>query len=239
MDVGVKSRLPEADHLAKSGEHPNIAPKDASTLIILDRSGGGIRFLAGRRSDKHVFMPGFYVFPGGRLDRSDHSSPRADSLHPAVAEKLLQFSGRRMNPRRAEALGVAAIRETFEETGLVIGKPQPAQPGRLGFLPSIAHLRFVARAITPPGRIKRFDTRFFAVFADEVDLDPASAKSSHELENLEWVPLADYSTIKVPSITRTVLGDLAETLDIAPALPFGRPVPFYHVRHRRFFREEL
>jgi len=59
------------------GGHPNIAPKDASTLILLDRSGAEPKVLMGKRHDRHVFMPGAYVFPGGRVDPIDRSVDRS------------------------------------------------------------------------------------------------------------------------------------------------------------------
>ncbi len=239
-DGKVAERIPDAENLARSGQHPNTRPKDSSTLIILDRSQPGPpRFLAGRRSNGHKFMPGYYVFPGGRLDREDHAVKPETPLAAEVADKLMLASGQRMNLRRATALAVAAVRETYEETGLTIGSPNAGASSRLGFQPALSKLRFVARAITPPGRIKRFDARFFALFADEAGIDPQAAQPSHELEQIEWVPLPQLNNIKLPDITRAVLGDLRELLDLEPGLPFGKSVPFYYVRNRRFVREEL
>ncbi len=238
-DSRVTDRLPDADRLAKRGHHPYIRPKDASTLIILHRQDGDIRFLAGRRSDAHKFMPGLYVFPGGRVDRSDYSIKPSSPLPGPVAEKLLLPTRKRITPRMATALGTAAIRETYEETGLIIGDRSDEAPFPLDIRPSLEHLRFIARAITPTGRVKRFDTRFFALFADEAGIVPEMARSSDELEQLEWVPFSRSSEIKLPDITRAVLADLTEMLDLDAELPFGSTVPFYHVRNRRFVREEL
>src|SRR5438309_8627980 len=61
----------EADH------HPYFRPKDAATLILIDRSGDKPKVLVGKRHDKVVFMPGKYVFPGGRVDKSDNRIPVA------------------------------------------------------------------------------------------------------------------------------------------------------------------
>ncbi len=235
----VAERLPDASRLSERGNHPYIRPKDASTLIILDRQGGDIRFLAGRRSDAHKFMPGLYVFPGGRVDRSDYATKPFSALSGSVTEKLLLPARKRITPRMATALGTAAVRETFEETGLIIGEKSDNAPSPLNFQPSLGHLRFIARAITPTGRVKRFDTRFFALFADEAGIAPEMARSSDELEQLEWVPLSRSSEIKLPDITRAILSDLTELLDLDAELPFGSTVPFYHVRNRRFVREEL
>lgn len=237
--MSAEDRIRGADRLAKSGVHTGVRVKDASTLIILDRSAPEIRFLAGRRSAKHSFMPGMYVFPGGRLDRADHFTTPSTPLAPEVEAKLSLASSSKMNERRAQALAVAAIRETYEETGLIIGNEPTATRRGMGFQPDLQKLRFIARAITPPGRVKRYDTRFFALFSDEVGVDPEHAKPSEELERLEWVSIHESASVKLPEITRAILTDLSESLDSDPALPFGRPVPFYYVRNRRFVREEL
>ena len=65
------------------GGHPNIAPKDASTLILLDRSGAEPKVLMGKRHDRHVFMPGTFVFPGGRVDPIDRKMPVASAARSA------------------------------------------------------------------------------------------------------------------------------------------------------------
>jgi len=56
------------------GGFPNVMPKDAATLILLDCTGSEPKVLMGKRHDRHVFMPGAYVFPGGRVDPIDPGS---------------------------------------------------------------------------------------------------------------------------------------------------------------------
>ena len=73
------------------GGHPNITPKDASTLILLDRSGSEPKVLMGKRHDRHVFMPGAYVFPGGRVDPIDRSNIR--TLDVRILCSVAGFSG--------------------------------------------------------------------------------------------------------------------------------------------------
>ena len=96
---------------------PNVRPKDASTLIIVDRSGTEAKVLLGKRHHAHKFMPGKFVFPGGRLEPNDRLMPIAAGLNP-VTEKYLMAQMKRPSAARARALALAAIRETFEETGL-------------------------------------------------------------------------------------------------------------------------
>ncbi len=205
-------------------------PKDAATLLIVRRDGPLPRVLMGRRHGGHAFMPDKWVFPGGRIDRADFAVPCASELRPDVAGAL-----ERTGPaRRARALACAAIRETFEETGLLLAQPAPPlrRAGAWGpFLargrPDLAALDFVARAITPPARTRRFDARFFlADAAALLSLDPASG--SGELDELAWFDWTAAAKLDLPQITRAILAEAALRLD-DPA----RPIPFH-----RFVRGE-
>ncbi len=220
---------------------PALRPVDAASLIIIDRSERRPRVLVGQRSTRHVFMPGLYVFPGGRRDRNDGRSTVIGDLRPDVAQKLALRSGRssddaRKRQIRSRSLAVAAVRETFEETGLAIGHTQetesPAAETRI--VPDLAPLRYVARATTPPGQTRRFDTRFFCCFRHDLP-DPDQAPSdSSELADLKWIGLDEIETIAMPAITRLVLAHLDNELNDHPALPFGRPVPYFRVERGRF-----
>src|ERR1700690_4579533 len=100
----------EADH------HPYRRPVDAATLILVDRTHATPKVLVGKRHDKGVFMPGKFVFPGGRVDKSDGRVPVAAPIPTALEANLLK--GRpKITPSRARALAVAAIPEACEETG--------------------------------------------------------------------------------------------------------------------------
>ena len=100
-------------------------------------------------------------------------------------------------------------------------------------------LRFLARAITPPGQNRRFDTRFFCTFLDETGIEATDVKSTDELEDVQWVPLSRSGEFSSPKITTIILDDLKRELSLDANLPFGRPVPYYHVRYGRFAREIL
>ncbi len=115
--------LPNAATLAAQGGYPTLRPRDAATLLLLRRDEGKVQVLSGRRSDRHKFMPGVYVFPGGRRDPTDSRILVSGSLAETIALKLAYKSGARMTPARMRALAVAAIRETYEEAGLAIGLP--------------------------------------------------------------------------------------------------------------------
>ena len=227
------------------GPAPYRRPRDAATLILLDKSGRVPRLLMGKRSESLAFMPGMYVFPGGRTERSDLTAPRTGALHAGDTEKLVKGMGKSGTPRRAEALVMSAIRETQEETGLLIGKPGSAQSATRspawrtfidrGVLPDLSAIRFVARAITPPGRVRRFDTRFFVADASHVaNPDELIANPAEELEEVRWIALDSLDGIGMPTITETILALLAERLREDPALDRDVPVPFIRAENRRY-----
>ena len=229
--------LPNADKLKAQGGHPTIRPRDAATLILLRANGSTTEVLAGRRSERHKFMPGVYVFPGGRRDPGDSRQAVTGSLNPQTERKLCYRAGTKMSPARMRALAVTAIRETYEEVGLMIGQPVANSP--LPFIPDLSALKLVARAITPPGRIRRFDTRFFAAFTHELNVDLNHLKAGDELEALEWVDLKDLGKLKMPDITLSVLTDINNMLAISPQLSLEIPVPFYYMHRGKFVREEI
>ncbi|MBB4066709.1 NUDIX hydrolase [Gellertiella hungarica] len=208
-----------------------LRPRDAATLILVDRSAGPWRVLMGKRHARHVFMPDLYVFPGGRRDRRDHALPFDTDMHPAVLDKLVGESRSSKTPTGARALALAALRELHEETGISIGERDER-----GLRARLDGLRYVARAITPPGMVRRFDTRFFCTFADEAGVDPAGIRDSNELHDLRWVELSAVGEIPMPEITRSILEELRILMDNDPGLPFGLPVPFFFDRRRTMVR---
>lgn len=237
--VPAERLLPDAATLAAQGGHPTLRPRDAATLLLLRREAGRIQVLAGRRSDQHKFMPGVYVFPGGRRDATDSRIAVLGDLEERIARRLAYKAGSRMTTSRMRALAVAAIRETYEEVGLAIGQPHAAVKAALPFVPDISRLRLVGRAITPPGRARRFDTRFFALFVDEIGLDVTPMRPSPELEILEWVDIEATDRLKMPNITLTILAEIRAMLQASPALTLDLPVPFYYMRRGKFVREEI
>lgn len=223
-----------------------LRPRDAATLIVLRRRRSGHEVLMGRRSDAHAFMPGKIVFPGGAVDRGDGLAPSADELHPIVREKLLDTMKGRPSARRARAIALAGVRETFEETGLVIGREGSSARSvngswgafaRSGHLPTLSALRLIARAITPPGRVRRFDARFFAVY--EEDVVHHVPHDGGELLETTWHSLDNTDDLDLPRITAQVLDDLRERLHRDDGLHPERPAPFYFMRQGTFRRDWL
>jgi len=223
-----------------------MRPRDAATLILLDRRGDELLVLMGRRHAKHAFMPGKFVFPGGRTDPADSRIPVAEKLHPAEEAKLIG-TGSRASSVRARAIALSAIRETYEEAGLLIGRKGAFSTGkadwqgfvRHGVRPSLESLRFVARAITPPGRVRRFDTRFLATWRSDVAVALPDGGPTNELGELVWLPVAEAKRADIPSITRTILEELESRLAHDPLLRPGGPVPFYRLHRGRYRRDLL
>lgn len=222
----------------------SLRPRDAATLILIDRDGREPRVLMGRRSLRHAFMPGRYVFPGGRTDPTDSRIPVAAGL-PPEEEQRLPGTGARASAARARAIALSAVRETYEEAGLLIGRPGPFATNKehwQGFVehgvqPALDGLRFVARAITPPGRVRRFDTRFLAAWRDEVAVALPQGGPTNELEELVWLSISEAMEIDIPLITRSVLRDLQQRLADDPDLRPGGPVPFYRTHGNKFLRD--
>jgi 8-oxo-dGTP pyrophosphatase MutT (NUDIX family) len=227
---------------------PNLRPVAAASMIVVDRTGKEPRVLMGRRNKAHVFMPGRYVFPGGRVEASDRMMNVAGALHEFIEMRLMRQVSRpaAMRPRM---LALAAIRETFEETGLLIGSrdygtPASAPAGTWstyashGVYPELDRLHLIARAITPPRRNKRFDTAFFAVESDAIaDRVEGVVGPDSELVELVWLPLSKAAKLDMPLITRAILAELASRID-AGMSPM-RPVPLFRDRGGAWKREEL
>lgn len=222
-----------------------LKPRDAATLIIVDTSSGEPKVLLGRRRMDMVFMPGRYVFPGGRVDPADKIIPVTDDLSADDRAKLLVGMKGTPSEIRARALALAAVRETFEEAGLIIGRPKaneapPKAEGwgafyNLGFEPALSQITFFARAITPPGRPRRFDTRFFCVPAEAIA--HRVPIENGELSDLEWHSLVQARALELPNITRVVLEDLGERIAANALHAPEMAVPFYHRRQGSYRRD--
>ena len=215
---------------AAKSEKPKRQPpiRDASTLVIVRQRADGPEVLMGERSSGHVFYPHHYVFPGGRVDRADGYVTPARPLRPEVMARLTASA----DARRAQALALAAVRETFEEAGLVIGAqadaPKRAPKGwdpfyATGYGPALDRLTYIYRAVTPPGRPRRFNARFFVAEYDAVahvaDVD------EDELLKLHWRDLDSALELKIRPITAIVLKEIKARLEDG-SLYDDRPVPW-------------
>ncbi|ODN70018.1 NUDIX hydrolase [Methylobrevis pamukkalensis] len=238
------------NRVGADGQRPGyLRPKDAATILILDRTLSGVRVLMGRRPSRDAFMPAAYVFPGGRVDPTDGRAFAANELDPVERDRLLDRMRPRPSLRKARALALCALRETAEETGYLLGRTgmelpasvhpdwEPFQAARI--VPDLSPLRVVARAITPPGRVRRFDSRFFAVFADVIAVRPEGIAGTGELEDVVWPTLDEADGLELPRITRSVIDDLKRRLIDDPALSPGGPATFYRPIGDEFVREPM
>lgn len=229
-----------------------LKPRDAATLVLVDHAHGEPRILMGRRRADQVFLPNKFVFPGGRVDPADRTIDALDDLPATDHARLLYDMKGRPSAARARALALAAIRETYEEAGLVIGAAALARTDRkrwsggkddaaatswqrflaTGFAPRLSTLTFFARAITPPARPRRYDTRFF--MADASTIACRKAAVDEELGEVGWFTLDEIRNLDLPNITRAVVEDLASLL----ATPqHGAPVPYYRFQRGTFRRD--
>jgi 8-oxo-dGTP pyrophosphatase MutT (NUDIX family) len=207
------------------------AVRDAATVVVLRDRDSDPHVLMGQRGAAAAFMPSKFVFPGGAVDAADAAVPLARPLPEPCAGRLQENGPGEL----ARVLPVTAIRELWEETGLVLGAPGPwpGEPGpdwhryaATGHVPAAHGLQFIFRAITPPGRPRRFDARFFLVDAAALAGDPDDfSAASDELSHLHWVPLARARALDLPFITEVVLAEVAARAhDPAPpaSVPFFR-----------------
>lgn len=213
----------------RMSERP-VKPRHAASLVLVRRREGVTQILMGRRSAKAVF-PEAYVFPGGRLDKSDVTVAPSSHLSAQVMNELCERGG--CTQALARGLATAAIRETYEETGLLLAghgntglsEGTWADFATLGVAPAHDRLRFLGRAITPASAPVRFHARFFVADGDEVE---GEIKSNGELTALDWYPLEQAQTLPVIDVTKFILSELA-----AGERGVVREAPFFRYRRNK------
>ena len=206
-----------------------VRPRDAASLILLRGSGNDLELLAGRRPKTVKFMPGVWVFPGGAIDPEDRKPWRVET------------GGAHLPPRLARSAR-AALRETWEEVGVLVGRrnlsPPPAEnPHRLspieaayaerGVSAAMQTLTYIGRAITPTPVFRRYNTRFFLADGESVFGEPAS---SDELEDVGWHPIARKELVPFRDVTQFMLARAVAVRDgtAPPEVPL-----FCTVRNKR------
>ncbi len=205
------------------------AIRDAATVIVIRDRTSRPSVLMGQRRAMAAFMPMKFVFPGGAVDDGDAQVPLIRPL-PAPCDARLAQDSR----RTPQALAAAAVRELWEETGQILGRAAEwpdAPPDWTGFAgtghrPDAGSLRYIFRAVTPPGLPRRFDARFFLADAGDLASDPDDfSRAADELGHLQWVALDEARNFDLPFITRVVLAELAGRLHDTgppPSVPFFR-----------------
>jgi len=233
---------------AQSDKQTVAPPRDAATLVLVDFKAKSPKILMGRRHSSHSFMPNKFVFPGGRVDASDRKMNIASPLDQIVEDRLA-IKARHMSSMKARAIALAAIRETFEETGIMLGETGMGAPPKVigtawesystrEIWPSLEQLHFIARAITPKTHHKRFDTRFF--LADSANIahsETGKVGADCELTEIVWVTLSEAKKLDLPSITSLIIDEI--TLRLEQGMKHYLPVPYFHEFRGRYVREEL
>lgn len=203
--------MADASSLPPAGR---VRPRDAASLVLLDEREGEPRVLMGRRHSRMKFIPDAFVFPGGKLDAGDLKARPATPLaeHASFGAK-------------AEALAKAAIRETFEETGLILAAKgdvgEASGPGwahfrERGLAPRLDALSCLARAITPASSPIRFHARFFVASAAALE---GTLAGSGELEELGWYPISEALKLPVIDVTEFVLRHVSRGAEARSQVP--------------------
>jgi 8-oxo-dGTP pyrophosphatase MutT (NUDIX family) len=213
-----------------------VRPRDAATLIIV-RQLKTPKILLGKRAASHNFMPNKFVFPGGRRDAADARVTCASDLRPDVLKRLRKETRANVTDNSLRGLALAAIREAFEETGLILGETTVTPPTSRhrewsayfghGVAPPLAHMDFIARAVTPTYRTRRFDTRFFMMYDTHIHTDPEDTRgASGELLDLHWLTIAQARKLDLPAITRQVLDIVEQRMQLPFEKRFAAPAPY-------------
>ena len=236
--------LDEVAELEALGRPP-VAIRPAASLVIVDERDD-LAVLMGRRGRHHRFMPGVFVFPGGGVEPHDRELARHHALSQPVLDRLQTESP--IDANEASALALAAIRETFEETGAILGTREEATAiDRLGWLqdapsafrPRPERLIPLARAVTPPGGSHRYDTRFFVTSRSNL-ADPDASQfdpPTEELEDIGWVRLNEIGDMPLAAITRAILEDVRSRFVAETLYDPRHPIPFYRRQGQTFLRD--
>jgi 8-oxo-dGTP pyrophosphatase MutT (NUDIX family) len=205
--------------------------RDAATVVLIRRDGDEPRVLMGQRGAGAAFMPNKFVFPGGAVDAEDAAVPLAAPLEKSLRDRLAALPVTPAPPS-PEAMIAAAVRELWEEAGLMLARPgdwptdAPADWqvfARCGQRPDPAPLSYIFRAVTPPGRTRRFDARFFLADAARIQGNPDDFSAAcDELSHLHWIGLTAARGLDLPFITEVVLAEAAALIagEAAQGVPF-------------------
>lgn len=229
-----RERLPEgfARDVERTSAEP-ATPRPAATVVLLRDRPGEIEVLLLGRNRRVGFVPGAYVFPGGRVDAGDARPPLLERLHGLTPEE----AGRRLElpdgDPPAVAYYVAALREAFEETGILVGRTASGGPpptgaqeeevlelremlledesrfpevlDRMGCVMDGGAVEYVAHWITPEAEPRRYDTRFFAA---AVPGDSAVILDEREMVDAVWLTparaLERYEEGRLPMVFPTL-----------------------------------
>lgn len=206
-----------------------VRPRDAASLILLRGEGEELEVLAGRRPRHVKFMPGVHVFPGGAIDPPDRAVWDVEAGTAILGSRLARSAR-------------AALRETWEEAGVLVGRRAELRSVALattattpieraysaqGLVAAMDLLTYVGRAITPSHSNRRFNTRFFLSDGGNVFGKPAS---SEELEDVSWYPVGRHLLASFRDVTRFML---ARAIALRSGTATGEAPLFYWAKNAR------
>ena len=213
--------------------HP-VKPKDSASMLVLRKGSGGLEVLMGRRGRKAVFS-NVYVFAGGKVDKVDGAPLPASPLDPDLERRISS------SPAKAQTFAMAAVRETFEETGLMLGAPGDLgdtgaesweEMRALGLAPALGKLGYVGHAITPASRAVRFNARFFCAWEEDMT---GTLGGSGELADLAYLPIQEALQLQLVDVTQFMLEEMLRREDNGFATPASYPF-FGYRKDRRYHR---
>ena len=227
----------------KEASRRPVRPRDAASLILLRLEGREHRVLVGRRPPEARFLPGRYVFPGGAVEPGDIHARPASALNVDLVESMA-VGGKEM---RARSLAMAAVRETFEETGLLLAEPGDVGPVRSpswsamraqGVAPALQHLAYVGRAITPVPSPIRFHARFFVA---DAQYTTGALGGDSELEDLHWCSVTELARLPTIEVQSFMLAHAIATLTGNDSKATGTPLFTQRAgqRYIRYFKPRL
>jgi 8-oxo-dGTP pyrophosphatase MutT (NUDIX family) len=216
----------DVSHVPGAARRPVVRPRDAASLILLRGEGEELEVLAGRRPLHVRFMPGVHVFPGGAIDLPDRIGWNVESGTEVIGPRLAKSAR-------------AALRETWEEVGVLVGRPADPRTPMAATTPierayrehrllaALDLLTYVGRAITPSYSNRRFNTRFFLSDAGNVFGEPVS---SEELEDVRWYPIGGHLLESFRDVTRFML---ARAMALRSGVATGEAPLFYWAKNAR------
>ncbi len=196
-----------------------VRPRDAASLILVRDNSGETEVLMGKRHRTARFVPDAFVFPGGKVDAADRLAQPATQLDAPITKMAV-----RGNAAVAQALAMTAIRETWEETGLLaattgdIGQVGGeadfnetwADMKARGQAPDLKALTYLGRAITSPYSPIRFHARFFVARAENFE---GEIGGSGELLDLHWTPIGRaLAELPIVDVTEFMLAEVQRVL---------------------------
>ena len=239
-------QLERLHKIKRDKNHPNLRPKDAASLLVFDLDEPeNPRVLMGRRHPNQAFIPDKLVFPGGRVSPSDSRTLVDDRLSQVDETHILFDMKGRASKARAQGLAMAAIRETFEETGILVGKNCEAITRTrsnewcdffaAAVKPALSRLTFFARAITPPRRTRRYDTRFFLTTKSEIV--KTLGNGDGEFTETHWMPVKQAEKHDIHPMSRSILDDAMACVNVNTGKIRPGKIPYYYMQNGVFQRQ--